>query len=438
MDYWLIGAWFAGALCAWAVLRFQHDKALAQQQAKAQQELTQQTHQLQNQIATLQHAATQQQANVLSLQETLTAQSESLAQSREARAALESRLAVLQQETAQWQQNLQSVWKQQLESFVLANLTQVRELAQTEYTQRQTHLDQHVKTLLAPLTEQLDVYRKQVETVHKEHHAGKELLLHEVKRLGEGTQKLTQALSFNKGRGNWGELELKRLLEDSGLVEGVGYVQQVTLGDGKRRPDVQILLPEGRSLFIDAKALQVDLNDTPEDENRAEKALKSLKEAVKTLADRAYQQDLDTDFVILYVPRESMLSWAYEADVNLFQWAYHQRVILAGPLNLMATLRLVHHSWKLARLSEDASAILDLGTQVYKQASVFADRYAKLGKQLETLNKTYHESWTALEGQQGLAGKIRKLNDYGCDGGGKRLPDLLPLPDGLVFESTLQ
>jgi DNA recombination protein RmuC len=353
------------------------------------------------------------------------------------KAVLETQVQSLQAEQQRWEERLQAQWKAQLEQFLLSNLQQIRDTATQDYEVKKQSLDENLKVMLKPLNETLEKYQSHVLQIDKAHFTASELIQAELKRLGEINSKLGAALSFNKGRGDWGELELLRLLEDSGLREGVSYHKQVALLAGKKRPDIRVDLPEGRSLFIDSKALQVDLNPVEhEDAEQAyllkqQRALQSLKAAIKLLAEKEYQSELENgaDFVLLFVPRESMLSLAAEADGNLFWEAYRQKVILASPMMLMALLRLVHQSWRLHNLSEDASEILKLGSKVYQQAATLVERYEEMGKTLGTLCKKYMDGKTSLDGQQGLTRSLRRLVDYGCEQGKKSVPEQLDVPD---------
>ncbi len=163
---------------------------------------------------------------------------------------------------------------------------------------------------------------------------------------------------------------------------------------------------------------------------RQQRYAQSLKDATKLLSSKDYQQTLENgaDFVVLYVPQESMLSLALLEDPELMQDAWKRGVMLAGPLNLMAMLRLVHHSLRMEALSKDAQQILIMGTKLYGQACTVAERLGKVGNAIETLTKAYNQTATAWDGQQGLVRQIGKLKDYGCDAG-KHLPQDLYMPE---------
>jgi len=342
---------------------------------------------------------------------------------------------------AQWQ----TQWQTHVESFVLQQGELLKQSLETkadrEFKEQQAQFKEqvtqqittHMGQLVQPLAETLHQYQKNVLELDKTHASQTALISdvrHELKRVAG-------ALSSNKGRGDWGELQLIRLLESSGLIEGEGFITQQAFEGGKKRPDVRILLPGGRHVFIDAKALQVDVTAEAEDsltpeqrKARQQRYAQSLKEATKLLSSKDYQQTLENgaDFVVLYVPQESMLSLALLEEPELMQDAWKKGVMLAGPLNLMAMLRLVHHSLRMEALSKDAQHILTMGTKLYSQACTVAERLGKVGSAIETLTKAYNQTATAWDGQQGLVKHIGKLKDYGCDAG-KQLPDDLYIPE---------
>lgn len=344
----------------------------------------------------------------------------------------------------EWKKDVQGYLKQQLEASFRDNMKAVKDDAAQEYEAKQKVLDEKVKGILEPLSKALLEYKKEVDEIDKDHHTGTRLIEQELKRLNAINTKLSSALTYNKGKGNWGELMLERLLEDSGMVEGKGYVKQETVGDGKR-PDFRIVLPENRSIFIDSKALGIDLNEPENDgteetyKARTQRYLDALKAAIKGLSTKEYQATYReaADFVVLYVPHEGMLSLAYEADPAIFQWAYKQKVILASPLNMMAMLQLVHRTWKMYKLSQDASEILKLGETLFAQAVTVTNNMSGLGKALGTVNKRYQSLWTSFAGdRQGLKKRIEQLAEYGADKG-NAMPDEVFIPEDLmVYEEA--
>jgi DNA recombination protein RmuC len=367
------------------------------------------------------NALADKQRQIESLNNQLTAKNEELSLAREIATQAQTRLETTLEQHAEWKKSLESQWKQQLESFMLSNLKNVKENASEEYQAKQKLIEEKVTGLLKPLSEAVLEYKKTVEKVDKEQHANKEVIGEELKRLIQSTTRLSSALTFNKGRGDWGELELRRLLEDSGMQEGVSFQCQVAL-DNKSRPDFRILMPGERVLFVDSKALQFDPQwfeeeDTSPDavEMRQRKFVTSLRQAVKGLADREYQNELkeSAGFVVLYVPREAMLSNALMLEPGLFEESYAKKVILAGPLNLMAILKAIEHSWSMAQQSQRALKVLDEAQKLYVKSLTFVERFDAIGKGIQSTVKAYQLTLTAFEGQGGMISRLQNLEKLG-------------------------
>lgn len=384
-------------------------------------------------------SATLQQLQLVQ-QELLQVKSE-LNQKQEAVSELKANLASAHKESEkdnEWKRLVEQQWQQQLESFLLANIKTVKADAGDEYAAKQKQIEEKVQHLIEPLTKTLAEYRQQVEAIDKDHHAGTKMIEQELKRVSETNAKVTAVFNSNKGRGNWGEMTLTRLLEDSGMVEGTDFTRQETNVLGQR-PDFRIQLPENRSIFVDSKALGIQLDDMADDgtegafQVRAQRHLAALKAAIKSLSSKEYQASYTeaADFVVLYVPHEGMLSMAVEVDPNIFQTAYNQKVILASPLNMMAMLQLVNRSWKMYKLSKDANDVLKLGEDLFAQAVTVSKNMNDFERTLGTLNTKYQKFKTSFEsGRTGLKRRIEKLAEYGADKG-SILPDDLSVADTL-------
>jgi DNA recombination protein RmuC len=300
---------------------------------------------------------------------------------------------------------------------------------------------QQLKQVVAPLSEKVTAFQSISEKTLSDQGGLKQQLdtLHAV------TQRLGNALTHNKGRGNWGELELELLLQDSGLTEGHGYERQPHLPNGSR-PDFKINLSDGRALFVDVKALQWDPNADPVEapepsEDRLSLLQKrheqSLRSAIEELSRKAYPQAASKDlkdasdivpYVVLYVPRESMLALALESDPNLFQFAYKRNIMLAGPFNLMGLLRLIHHGWQVAKLSQEAKEIEKLGVAVHQKSALMFERFAAVGKTIETLNEKFNGAMITFQGRDSLLSKLKRIEALGCKSD-KTLPEEPPMID---------
>ncbi len=299
--------------------------------------------------------------------------------------------------------------------------------AARDYQERQALLDEKIGNMLKPLKELIEQNEKRVKEVEKQHTEDTaslkkhiELIVEETGKLVSVKNKLAEALSNSKGRGDWGEMELIRLLEDSGLVAGVHYEAQKT-EDGVR-PDITIKLSNQRILYVDAKTILVNLErlleagDEEEQAAERKKHAAALEKEVLSLSTKAYEARCreSIDFVVLYVPRESMLRAALEEKPALMEQAFQRRVILASPLILMSILKTVAYNWDQAQLSQRAHEIQTLGKELHKRAASFVERFVKLGERIEAVCTQYDETRTALKGRQGLVGQLKKFEEFGC------------------------
>jgi DNA recombination protein RmuC len=401
----------------------QHAERVLQERLEAEQHLLTSQH---TQVRDdLQDSLKQSQAEVLHLSTTTT--------------RLSTQLETLQEEHARWQQQLETHWEQQFNQFLGRSLEELQQRqalqAQTTWIERQSEFLQTVSLKLQPLNTMLTEYKAQLEGFYQRGAESQTRLDQRVTDLMHTQSKLATALGHNQGRGDWGELSLMLLLEDSGLTKDVHYITQGTIGEDRSRPDVQVKMPNGRCLFIDAKALQLAMPETnnqgdapllPEEAQaqRYKRAARSLREAMKSLITRSYQDKLDAsaDFVILYLPKESMLSDALHGDPTLFEDAYRQKVFLSGPLNLLALLKMINHSWQQDRLSEDASAILDMGQTLYTRVANFVEAFEKVGKGLDSSVKGYNDAVTKFLDGRALLNPCNKWKPTVCEKPAKPCP----------------
>lgn len=345
--------------------------------------------------------------------------------------------------------------EQQQEQFELISRKTLRaiteeleEKAAKEHQQKQGQLDERLSNLLKPLKELIEQNEKKVHELEKQHAEETaslkthiELIVGETAKLVSVKNKLADALSNSKGRGDWGEMELIRLLEASGLVEGVHYEAQRM--ENGLRPDITIRLSNQRVLYVDAKTILVNLErllsagDSEEEAMERKKHASALEKEVLSLSLKSYETQCKNsiDFVILYVPRESMLRAALEEKPLLLEQAFQRRVILASPLVLMAILKTVAYGWDQAQLSQKAQEIQTLGRELHKRAANFLDRFVKIGDRIEGLGACYEEARTALTGRLGMLPQLRKFEEYGCKSE-KQLPTLA-LSDEASLDSLM-
>ena len=208
-------------------------------------------------------------------------------------------------------------------------------------------------------------------------------------------------------RGNWGEVQLKRVIEHSNMVNHIDYVEQKTIetSDGIQRPDAIVKMPGGRQLVIDSKApgRLLDAYES-EDIDEQEKFMKQFAddvwETVKSLGLKSYQDNIkdesgnkiSPDFVIMFMPGEHMLQIALLHRPTLWEEAVERNVILASPYILLALLRSVFYSWQQEERNNNANRILEVTEQLAERINTFVGHIEGIGKGLKSSIKSYNKT----------------------------------------------
>ena len=283
-----------------------------------------------------------------------------------------------------------------------------------------THREQF-EMLLKPFREQITNFstqsREQFSTELKERH----LLRDELLRLKDMNTQLSQdALNLtnalkgdNKTQGNWGEIVLERILEESGLREGVEYETQATLksNEGKTyRPDVVIHMPQGRDIIIDSKVSLVAYERFVSEEAADFKAialkehLSSISGHIRNLSSKKYDEleGVNTlDYVLLFMPIEGAFLLALEADGEFFKRAYESNILVVSPSTLLVTLRTIEHIWRTQRQEEHANKIADEAEAMYEKLVLFVDEMQKVGIHIQKAQDSYDTSMKRLKTGKG-------------------------------------
>ncbi|MCE4027122.1 DNA recombination protein RmuC [Microbacterium sp. Au-Mic1] len=272
-----------------------------------------------------------------------------------------------------------------------------------------------VLTALAPVRESLHRMQQTVTVLERERQTQFGQLSEQLRRSEENgealrstTESLAGALRSTSARGVWGETQLRRVVEAAGLTRHVDFDLQATIHSdaGHGRPDMVIRLAGGASIAVDAKApLDAFLaagalsSEDPQRRSLMQQHVKAVRAHVDALAKKAYWSGLDVspEFVICFLPSESLLSAALDEDPTLLDYAFGKRVALATPVNLWAVLKTVAYTWKQQELSAEAAVLLDLGTQLYDRLGVLAGHADDLRRALERTVDSYNRFAGSLE-----------------------------------------
>lgn len=285
---------------------------------------------------------------------------------------------------------------------------------------------------LAPVKEQLDQMRETVSRLEKERAEQFSSISEQLRNaiqtdesLRKQTQQLAQALSSNSLRGVWGEAQLRKLVELAGLIKHADFSEQATITTeaGSGRADMVINLPGGKSLAIDSKvpfnsyqeASAISELATGEELARRQRLLdehvKAVRSHIDALGSKAYWTGLDAspDFVICFVPSESLLSAALETDASLMEYAFKKNVALASPVSLFSVLKTINYIWRQNADESQLRNMIKLGKELYDRVAKVAQLADKLGRSLTSSVKDYNAFVSSLETRMLVT--ARKLND---------------------------
>jgi DNA recombination protein RmuC len=328
------------------------------------------------------------------------------------------------------------------EAFLSLAETRLRE-ARTEAAGDIDARKKAIEDLLAPMARTLaDVDREIKDSERRRVENGAQLMQRIAsldtagQSLRDETRRLTDALKRPGVRGRWGELQLKRVVELSGMIEHCDFTEQRTLqteDDGRIRPDVIVRLPGGKQIVIDAKApLDAYLRalEAPDEESR-QKLLglhaQQVRGHIAQLSAKSYFDRVAStpEFVVMFLPGEMFFSAALEQDPSLIECGVEKRVIPASPTTLIALLRAVAYGWQQEAMEENARKISDLGKNLYEAVRTLGARFDTLGSRLKSSLEAYNDAVGSLEGN--VLVKARKFKELQAANGGEEIKPLEPI-----------
>ena len=281
---------------------------------------------------------------------------------------------------------------------------------------------------LTPLKESLESFREQVRRADKERAEADGQLRTQIQQVQQGyvslesaTRQLVAAMSSGQSRGQWGEMQLEQLLDHAGMVEGVHYRRQdtrVAIGEGASRPDVVIMLPGGGEVLIDAKFpfdaywRAIEVGDSPDSTTHLAKHAEDVLSRAKELSQKRYHDSaVSPDFVVMFLPLESLLSSALDVNGLLLEQTFQRNVVLATPTTLLGLLRTITFGYQRKLMADNAEEIRAAGAEMLKRLT---DATAHLDKMRRGLNQ-------AIDGYNKFVGSFdsrvmvqaRRMNELG-------------------------
>lgn len=343
----------------------------------------------------------------------LESQLETLRESHEAR--LEELRGVKKELEEKFSSLASNVLKSNSERFlelVSERFEKHKETAEKDLTRRQTAIQELVK----PLNEKLGKFDERIDQIEKARNEAYGAIKAQVLELANGqqtlgreTRRLVQALRAPKTRGRWGEMQLRQVFEMAGMTEHVDYVSESTVDtdEGARRPDAIVNIPGGKSIVIDAKtpleaylaALEADSPDAQNEQ--ITRHASQVRQHVKHLSSKAYHESISTtpDFVVMFIPGETFVSAAAEADPGLIEYAFDRKVLIATPTTLMALIKAIAYGWQQEKMAENATEVQRLAKELYDRLGTFAEHLNKVGGSLRQSVENYNRAVGSLEGR---------------------------------------
>ncbi len=359
------------------------------------------------------------------------------------RQLMQSKIDMFQHLQNQLSESFQALSQQAL----LANNTSFLELAKTSFQNfletSKVDLEQKQKQfvdVVDPVHKTLNLVDQKITQLEKERVESftdlrRQLmdLLSSQKDLRSETANLVKALRTPTGRGQWGEMQLKRVVEMAGMIPHCDFTEQTTTADGRLRPDLVVHIPGDKKIVVDAKtplSAYLEALEATDEEKRAallDDHARQVRTHVRALSQRAYWEQFQPspEFVVMFLPGEAFFSAALERDPSLIEYGVKEKVILATPTTLIALLRAVSFGWRQENIAEHAKTISNLGRELYKRLNDMTQHFSKMGRHVHQMVDSYNSTVASFERR--VLVSARKFQDIDSSLDSKAIDTLVQL-----------
>ncbi|MDR1255825.1 MAG: DNA recombination protein RmuC [Puniceicoccales bacterium] len=316
-------------------------------------------------------------------------------------------------------------------------------LAKNAFSGLSKEAESEFNSAAKPICDSLKLFNEKIQKIEEQRNVSYIELSEQLKAMSQAnlalkteTSSLVNALRKPEVRGRWGEMQLRRTVELSGMMEHVDFEEQesVRSSDGQSlRPDMVISLPNERRIVVDSKAplsLYLDAiqqNTEQEKTNMLHSYASNIRKHIEHLSSKNYweQFSISPEFVVLFLPGENFFSDALKEDQNLIEFGVSRRVIPATPTTLIALLKAIAYGWKQDEVAAEAKNIAEIGREMYKRLRVFFDHFDRVGKSLSASVKSYNEA--SLSAETRLLPQARKFEKFSPE---------IQLADGMFYVDT--
>lgn len=335
------------------------------------------------------------------------------------------------------------------EATVLNLREQLEILTQQQNRDQQNEREQNkILQELAPVKDRLEKMQQVVQLLERERTEQFTTIKEQLRttqdaqrELQTTTRVLAGAMSNNQVRGQWGELTLRRLLEQTGMIKHVDFFEQYSSENDEGqsiKPDVVIQMPDGKFVAVDSKvpfaAYQkaFEISELAEESSLRQRtellkqSARDVKARIDEISKKNYYSGLpeSPEFTIMFMPSESLLSVTLETEPGLLDYAFEKRVALVSPVSFYSAIKTISYAWRQQAAEETIREVIDLGAKLYRTIRVVAEHASKLGDRLNDSVSSYNAFSASLE--RNMLTATRQVNELSRDAlsGGKPIPIL--------------